>query len=244
MKKKKASAKWLLVILYILAIAVYLLICFAHWNTMNGAFSSGNITTQTLQLEDFTQVNILPVENDKQGFVSTNSDPQLIYSQEEPFLVDRMTFSASSQKPGGEIVLYYAEDDTYLTQDFDEKNKVWAKQLSDGTWYFDLNGKKVQALRLDPDTAGGVVWQVNDIQLNVQKSMQEYFMPSWIDIFSIVFIPLLLCAIILYTRQIVLGFCAKNKGDEQQKEVVEKSKSNEETEKISAKKTIYKKGSK
>lgn len=221
MKKKKGWAKWLLLGLYILAVAVYLVVCFIKWSTMSRAFASGNIEPQMLQLEDFTQVSILPVENSKQSFVSTDSDPQLIYSQEVPFWVDRVTFSASSQKPGGEIVLYYAEDDSYLTHGFSEENKIWAKQQTDGSWYFDLEGKEVQALRLDPDTTGGIVWKVESIQLNAEKPMRDYFIPNGKAIFFLFAVPLLLCAIIIYIAQILAelrqgGNTAKKGGHKKQ----------------------------
>lgn len=200
---KKNKIMWnraIFIVLYGVAILAYFIVGLFQWQCTK------SLQAKPLTLEDFTLVSSLLVENEPNAFVSTDPDPQLVYTQEQPFRVGRFTFSATSNKPGGEMVLYYTQEQDYLTSGFSEKNKIWAKQLPNGTWYFDLEGKEVTAIRLDPDTVGGVVWQVNKIELNAAKSFGAYFAPTGISILAVLLGPLLVGAIVLYIKQMVQTF--------------------------------------
>ncbi|MDL2325025.1 hypothetical protein LJC61_07780 [Ruminococcaceae bacterium OttesenSCG-928-A16] len=206
MKKKIWRPAVLVLLLYGVAVLLYVGTCLFGFMQVNSLAAKGKLQTQPLTLQNFTQNSIIVLEDEagKQRFVSTDPDPQLIYATGAPFNVGRVTFTATPHKPGGEIVLYYAQNENYAETGFSEKNKLWARQAPSGEWFFDLNGKQVTALRLDPDTTGGVVWVVNSIVLNAPKPTTAYFVPDAFAIFWLVAVPPFAAAVVLLLRQLAL----------------------------------------
>lgn len=170
--------------LLVLSIA-FVLVCYLAGCTFillrdSSRIQNGILQQKTLVLEDFTfeSVQILESENGKQRFVSTDHDPQLIYTidGQTPFAPGIVSFDAQPHLPSGEMVLYYT---TKAGQGFSDTRRVWAFQQSDGSWQFDLTGKLVYAIRLDPDSVqAGVVWQVNSITIGMQKPAISYYLPD------------------------------------------------------------------
>ena len=216
MKKKR---KWLLpAVCYIFAVVLYLLVCIFHIARDTINISAGNMEKQQLWLEDFTLQSIrqLETEDGVQRFVSTDADPQMIYQRENSFRVGRLMFSAeATNKPSGSMVLYYK---TQMGGDFSEENKIWAQIDAEGNWYFDLRGKKVTTLRLDPDSTGGVIWNVNRIVLNQRVPVVEYFIPDGYAVFAILFLPALAAGLISEVVGISAPYFARRKFDSRWKE--------------------------
>lgn len=173
-KKKKMKR---VLCLYAVVLGLYLLCCAGRCAANMWQRHTGALETRVLSLPDFTPENIRYDSYEEGGgvFVSTNTDPQLILLFPQGQRVGRLLFDAASNKGGGEMVLYYT---TAPDADFSETKKLWAQQDEQGVWYFDLYGRTVYALRLDPDTVGGVRWQVNEIVLNAPVPWADYFVPS------------------------------------------------------------------
>lgn len=179
MKDTEKNKKFLrlLALCYLIAVVVYLGTC-TFTLVRNSIYSvAGKMQPQQLTLQNFTHNSITLLSDDdlgRQRFVSTDADPQLVYVLPEKDPVGRVTFKATPHKPGGEITLYYTSN-----EDFTEKNKLWAKQAGDGSWYFDLGGRSVAAIRIDPDTAStGIEWTVENITLNSNRPAYTYFIPG------------------------------------------------------------------
>lgn len=195
-QKNTPKIQWKLPLLfYIAALALYLLGCTYSFVQDHARTGSGAIVQQQMYLEDFTlqSIKVLEGAEGTEQFVSTDNDPQMIYYNPRGVYITRLVFNASPNKAGGEMVLYYT---TAANQsNFTETQKLWARQAQDGSWYFDLGGKKIYALRLDPDTAGGVVWTVQNITLNPPKTFWAYFFPTAQPVFLLLLLPGLAAAV-------------------------------------------------
>lgn len=181
---------------YLVAAVLYLGICL-YGLVLNAVLvNGGQLARRQLFLQDFEQQSILQLENEgeNQRFVSTDGDPALIYTRAEGFYAGRFVFRATPNHPGGEMVLYYT---TAPGQPFSEGQKLWARQTADGGWYFDLGGKKLYSLRLDTDTAGGVVWQVESMILGETRPALSYFIPGAQPLFLLLLLPGLGAALLL-----------------------------------------------
>lgn len=211
-KKKHSGAKqsaprekaWKLpLICYIVALGLYLLGCTYSFVQDTSRIYSGAIVRQAYKLEDLALESIeqLADENGMQRFVSTDDDPKILYYSLQGTYITRVGFNATSNKPGGEMVLYYTTSSAQGLK-FTDRQKVWAQQYADGSWYFDLGGKKVYGLRLDPDTTGGVVWTVKELMFNAPKPFGAYYAPNAQPMFLLLLLPGLAAAGIQEGRRI------------------------------------------
>lgn len=173
---------------YLAAAVLYIGVCLYGLVHNSLLVSGGQLTRRQLFLQDFEQQSILQLEDEgaKQRFVSTDGDPALVYTRPEGFYAGRFVFKGTANHPGGEMVLYYT---TAPGRPFSEGQKLWARQTADGGWYFDLGGKKLYSLRLDTDTAGGVVWQVESIVLGETRPALSYFIPGAQPLFLLLLLP-------------------------------------------------------
>lgn len=180
---------WLLPALcYAAALLLWLGLCvfFLARDTIN--MNNGSLKSSILWLNDFTLEGVKKLEGEDgtQMFVSTDPDPRLLYAPAEPFPATRFVFAATPHKPSGGMALYYT---TQMDEEFQDRNIIWAKQDAQGRWYFDLQGRQVARLRLDPDTTGGVIWTVDTILLNEPKPIWQYFVPGTRAVFFLLFAP-------------------------------------------------------
>lgn len=193
--KQRRARRWLIPLFcyYGIAICIYLGFC-----TVSFLKDHYNLTLQEqiLTLDDL-QLEGLAAEPNPDGgmdLVSTDSDPKILYVQNEPFYANCIIFYGTPvNKPGGEMQLYYT---TQPGQVPDARHCLWPQQSKDGGWYFDLGGKNVYTLRLDPDAVGGVVWRDWKIVLNRQKPIIEYFIPELRTVFLLLFVPALVSALL------------------------------------------------
>ncbi|MGD9559004.1 MAG: hypothetical protein AB7V55_00165 [Oscillospiraceae bacterium] len=184
--RKARRLKWL-VWCYVLAVVLWLAIGGATLLRDALRLSSGRLVQTPLTFGDFELESIRLLEDEPGRMVSTDPDPQMIYAPQQGFYATRLEFAARAlNKAPGEMTLYYT---TRTDEGFSDKNKLWARQRGDGSWYFDLGGRWVHRLRLDPDTAGGVLWQVEGIVLNARKPWPAYFVPDAGSVFLLLFAP-------------------------------------------------------
>lgn len=152
---------------------------------------NGTVEQSVLDVRDAVWENITELDGwGGQGvwLYSTNSDPQLIWEL-EGVPVGLVRFDAQSySRPGGEMVLYYT---TRAGQPFSETQKLWARQDEEGRYIFDLGGRKIYGFRLDMDTAGGVIWQVNEISFNRDKPAWQFYVPDVQNGALLLLVPLL-----------------------------------------------------
>lgn len=104
--------------------------------------------------------------------ISTDSDPR-IYWQGQGYL-DNVTLKVRYKLPPDAVVLYYL---TPGQTDYTEKQKVFGKVL-DGGVYFDVGGRYVTGLRIDPDSRGGVPTRLDGIYLNENTSYLRRLLPD------------------------------------------------------------------
>lgn len=174
--------------------------------------TSGQLEQRRLTEESFFLDGIQLPENPDGSFdlLSENPDPQMLYSAGEAIPVRNLVFRAEQQsRPGGEMTLFYTTDED---EPFTENHRLWARQQPDGSWYFDLGCRKVQSLRFDPDTTGGVRWRGWEIVLNEPKPLWAYFLPDARPLFLLIFAPALVSALLCEGWHIVRGYLLRRKG--------------------------------
>lgn len=196
--KNKTKRRFVLVFLcYFSAILLWFCLCAINFATDAAHKKAGNMVQKTLAPQDFASTSGIKFSENWQEnsyFVSTDRDPQLHLIFDKPTPLGQFVFFAQAKnKPGGEMALYYT---TKSGQAFSEKNRQTARQNPQGQWYFDFDGKKVLSLRLDPDSAGGVYWQVEAMLLNAPKPFWAYFVPDALELALVLFAPLLLAAVL------------------------------------------------
>lgn len=189
--------QWILPLLcYALALLVYMGLCLFHVARDSMHQNQGLLPLQALPAEQLESdgIQFLAAQNGRLRLVSTDGDPKLIYRPEQPFYATRLTWQATAlNKPGGEIVLYYTTEED---EPFSERKKLWARQAGDGSWYFDLSGRRYTGLRLDPGTASGVLWEVEKLALNEPKPPADYWLPDARQLSLLVFAPLFAAAVL------------------------------------------------
>lgn len=180
---QRKSRPWVsVVVCYVLAVLLYVGGCTLSIVQDGLRVQNSGVVQQRLTLADFVPVGMVQREDDAEGrqtIISTDDDPQLWYGNGNGFYMTRLVFDAQSDRPSGEIVLYYA---TQLDEDgepiLSEDQKLWAQQDAEGRWVFDLSGVEVYALRLDPGTKGGIYWTIDEILLNAPRPVTSYYVPS------------------------------------------------------------------
>lgn len=213
--KPKKKRLWLVsVFAYALALLLYFGLCGLSLLRDTLHQNDGLLQERELAFDNFYAEGVVLRENDEGGLdlVSTDPDPRLVYSPGEAFYASRFTFYAeTSNRPGGEIMLYYT---TTPGEEFSDAKRLTARLGEDGGWLFDLGGRRVQALRFDPDTKGGVLWRNWRIVLNEEKPLGDYFLPDARPVFLLLFLPAFASAALLEALRIKTDFTLGRKAKE------------------------------
>ena len=114
-----------------------------------------------------------PPDDDPAWYLSTDSDPR-IYWQGQGYIETAVLDAAHRLPPGG-VALYYLKPGQ---TDYTEAQKVFARVTAPGVYTFDLGGKWVTGLRIDPDSVGGVPTLFTGIELNPARPWYLRFVPS------------------------------------------------------------------
>lgn len=190
----KKPKRWVLTLVcYAAAVVIWLAVSGISIGLDNFRARSGELEPAELLISDMQTGGVELRESDDgwQFFLTRGDDPRIIYAPGEKFRATRLSFKATPHMPAGEIILYYTRSTGEISPDegFSERNKLWARQDGDGTWYFDLGGANYTGLRLDPGTTSGVIWKVERLALNDPKPVLSYFVPDARIIFLLLTAP-------------------------------------------------------
>lgn len=181
----------LVAIAYLVGIAAFLLIGFGR--LAKGAYyeHKGLRVHETLGFADLESLSMKPFETDETGewYVSTDSDPQFHLKKE--MYLEKVELNLLQKQEGFAAVLYWKEPGQ---ADFSEVQSVYAKETEPGHFVFDLKGKRVSEIRVDPDSAGGVVTRMDGLVLNPESGFWEAFHLGAKQLLMLLVLPLFAAA--------------------------------------------------
>lgn len=156
---------------------------------------------QQLGYHDLEPVGIIPFQSNakdgKDWFVSTDADPQFHLKQE--VYLESVQLDMQQVGFGGATVLYWK---TPGQQDFSEAQSVYGREIAPGSFLYELNGVKVSEIRLDPDSAGGIITRFDGLTLNPQRNFAWAFCVGWKGLLMLLTVPLFLVAAVLELKVI------------------------------------------
>ncbi len=144
-------------------------------------YAGGYFVTTTVQMEEFTPVQLLMLEDGR--WATTGSDPQLILNNESLHVDTVRTDFRYTIEPLMETVFFTAPDNAYNL-----RQMVYANHTENGSVYW-LPFAGAQSLRIDPDTRAGNVIQVEEIVLNEPRPFWAFYIPSGAEIAVLLFAP-------------------------------------------------------
>ena len=172
----------LLLVAYLLAAALWLAAGFVGSAVMlnyklRGEMPQRTVQPAELQTESFAPYSSnqwwTPPDDDPAWYLSTDSDPH-IYWQGEGYIETVRLYAAHRLPPGGVALYYLLPGQT----DYSETQKVFAHVVQPGVYEFDLGGKTVSGLRIDPDSVGGVATLFTGVELNPPQFWLLRFVPN------------------------------------------------------------------
>lgn len=137
-------------------------------------------------------------EDDPNWYLSTDGDPQLVWRGEEPRYLSRVVLRAVQYYPPGSVMLYYLKPGQ---TDFRESQKLFARVTGEGEYTFQLGGVRVSALRIDPDSRGGVPTLFYGVTLGTEP-LYRHFIPDGFEWLALLFGPLAFAAALTLLREI------------------------------------------
>ncbi len=186
----KHTKRWLAAA-YLAALALWLLA--GIFQLAKGAWydSQGLRVRQTLGWEDLTAVSVQQVDTGQDGlwYVSTDSDPQLHWTGSA--YLETVELDMYHATPGLSVVLYWREPGQ---TDFSSQNAVYAEKNGEGCYVFDLGGRRVEEIRIDPDSLGGVVTRFDGVVLNPERAWYTAFAPTAAGVLLFAVLPLVAVA--------------------------------------------------
>lgn len=188
--RRLAWGRWL-GIAYGVAAILWAMGCVLH-----GAFAlncrlRGQMPTLTLTTRELTMTSYIPLsEADPAWQISTDGDPHLFWQGEA--YVETVRLHAEYGLPPGAVALYYLRPGQ---QEYSERQKVFARVSAAGEYTFDLGGRRVSGLRIDPDSRGGVPTRLVDIQLNPPTPWYLSLLPGAGACLLLLFVPPLAAAL-------------------------------------------------
>ncbi len=189
-KRPALRAARCLAVCYVLAAAVWVLRCLMGSGVMLNYKLSGRMPTRTLTLDDLHTESLVPYTAQDGWLVSSDADPHLIW--EGTAYVENVTLRADYGLPPGSVALYWRGPDE---TEYRESQKVFARQDADGGYTFALGGRLVGALRIDPDSLGGVPIRVRAVELNPAAPWYRRFLPGGGAWLLLLFGPVLAAAL-------------------------------------------------
>lgn len=153
--------------------------------------SKGLRAEEILGLSSFETISVKPLETDEPGewYVSTDADPQLHLKRE--LYLDRAELRLFQKQEGFAAVLYWKEPGQ---TDFSQAQSVYGKETEPGCFEFDLGGKHVSELRIDPDSAGGVITRMDGFALNPESPFKTAFRFGAKQLLMLLVLPLFAAA--------------------------------------------------
>lgn len=210
MKKKRNTRLLLTLGCYALAALVWLGAAGIRLAMDRARRASGTMETRRLALDDFDWDEGIYFSGLPEWDIMTmNGDPQLGLDIPDGMVVGRVLFYGRTLNHGsGEMRLYY---NTAPGQDFSESRVAWARQAGDGVWTFDLWGRRVYGLRLDPGTLGQVYWQIGETVINPGVPAWQFFAPDGLTLFLLLFVPPVAAAAMMELAALVSPWFARRR---------------------------------
>lgn len=199
----------LLVLAYLFALVLWLAQGFVGSAVMLNYKLRGEMPQQTVLPADLTIESFAPYssnewwtppDDDPNWYLSTDNDPH-IYWQGQGYMETVKLFAGHRLPPGGVALYYLLPGQT----DYTETQKVYATVTGTGEYTFDLGGRWVTGLRIDPDSVGGVPTLFGGIELNPPTPWYDRFLPSGGQWLLLLFVPALAAA----AAALVLSFFDK-----------------------------------
>ncbi|EFB75197.1 hypothetical protein [Subdoligranulum variabile] len=199
----------LLVLAYLLALVLWLARGFVGSAVMINYKLRGEMPQQTVLPADLTTESFAPYssnewwtppDDDPNWYLSTDNDPH-IYWQGQGYMETVRLYAGHRLPPGGVALYYLLPGQT----DYTETQKVYATVTGTGEYTFDLGGRWVTGLRIDPDSVGGVPTLFGGIELNPPAPWYDRFLPSGGQWLLLLFVPALAAA----AAALVLSFFDK-----------------------------------
>ena len=182
----KQTKRWIAVS-YLAAVILWVILCVS--SLVRGAWyeSQGLRLHQELAWQDLSVQSMEPIETGKEGFwyVSTDGDPQIHWTGNA--YLETVELDVLHTTPGLSVVLYWREPGQ---ADFSSRQSVYAVQTEQGKYRFDLGGKQVEEIRIDPDSVGGVITRFDGVELNPAKPWYEAFKPTTTGMVLFAVLPL------------------------------------------------------
>ena len=187
------GARQLLVLAYLLAVVLWLARGFVGSAVMLNYKLRGEMPQQTVLPANLTTESFAPYssnqwwtppDDDPDWYLSTDSDPH-IYWQGQGYIKTVKLYAGHRLPPGGVALYYLLPGQT----DYSETQKVYATVTEAGEYTFDLGGRWVTGLRIDPDSVGGVPTLFGGIELNPPAPWYTRFLPDGGQWLVLLFVP-------------------------------------------------------
>lgn len=188
----------LLLLAYLLAAALWLAQALVGSAVMLNYKLKGEMPQRTVPAAELTTESFAPYssnqwwtppDDDPNWYLSTDSDPH-IYWQRQGYL-ETVRLDAVHRLPPEGVALYYLLPGQ---TDYSEAQKVYARVTGAGQYTFDLGGRYVTGLRIDPDSAGGVPTRFTGIELNPVQPWYARLLPTGGQWLVLAFAPALAAA--------------------------------------------------
>lgn len=183
---------------YLLTLAGWLVL--GAWNFGSDAMAraGGTLTEQQLSLSAFQLVDL---QGEGDGYVSTSGDPQIILEDVSDRVVRTLSYRAEFDAEPREMCLYYT---TAAGEPYSQDKRVFPTVGEDGSYIYTLPRTTIVSLRLDPcspdaNTPVTVQFEGDAITLNAADALPSglaYWLPSWYQLFCFVLYPALAAAIV------------------------------------------------
>lgn len=205
-------ARQIFALCYLGALTVWLVYCLLGCaavldHKMDGTMRTLTLAPEELVLESLVPYTDLPGKEPPDGregwYVSTDGDPHILW--QGAAYVETVQLLAEHRQPAGGVVLYYLLPGQ---TDYRESQKVFARCSGQGVYTFDLGGKTVVGLRIDPDSRGGVQTLLQGVRINPETAWYLRFVPGGGQWLLLLALPALAAALV----GLALDLCKKGGG--------------------------------
>lgn len=149
---------------------------------------------RTITMDDLGMISIKRYENEQDPdgvwYVSTDSDPQFFW--EGDVWVRKIVLDIEHARPGNGVELYYRLAGQAV---YSARQTVYAERDAEDRFVFDLGGKLVSGLRIDPDSLGGIPTRFNALVIDPPQGWYTAFVPNAGQWLLLLFLPLLFSAL-------------------------------------------------
>lgn len=197
-KRPLFRPRQLLLLAYLLAVVLWLVQGLVGSAIMLNYKLKGEMPRQTVAPADLMTESFAPYssnqwwtppDDDPNWYLSTDSDPHICW-QGQGYIETVRLYAGHRLPPGGVALYYLLPGQT----DYSETQKVYANVTDTGVYTFDLGGRWVTGLRIDPDSVGGVPTLFTGIELNPATPWYDRFLPSGGQWLVLLFAPALAAA--------------------------------------------------